>query len=165
LVYFVWSIVLRVLISLNIALTGVISSKAQCLVYLSLIMISCFLQITTKFFNSWFKQISNYILDLTLLVLATITLIEEFSTATLERQVFFGTFTIYFFTAVQFIIMVICLFETFYDIVSYVRRRFKKRKNRVTNIDMEEITRRDDEAEERKVRGSEARTSAAFTDD
>jgi cysteine-rich repeat protein len=83
-IYFSWFFFLRFMICLNIAFSGLLPSMYQALLFLMLITISFVLMVRQKIFDSWWKQIGNFLLELSFVFLALITFFLEFYTFTEE---------------------------------------------------------------------------------
>ena len=75
--YFVWFNLLRIFIAFNMAFKDIITSDVLVAIFFTLMMTSVFINVRYKIFDSWYKQISNIVLELSLLGLAIVINLTE----------------------------------------------------------------------------------------
>jgi hypothetical protein len=120
LIYFTWFMVLRLLVALNVSLSGLFHPIVHTAIFLALMSLSFILQIRSKIFSSWYKQLINVILELSLVTLGLVTLFEELFNLAPSTRNYLGLSFIVFFMLVQVSIAGISGFEIFHDCCAWI---------------------------------------------
>lgn len=112
--YFTQFIAIRILLGIVISLTGIIPSIAQAALFLLFVLIS-FTFSFLRVFESIFRHVANWLLELSLVLIAIFTIYEEAKGA--SENV--GKGFVIFFTVIQLIVFVLIMIGLVIDIVKW----------------------------------------------
>lgn len=93
-IYFILFFFLRIVIGLNIAFRLFYSGLAGMIITTLLFSVSFFLHLTTKIYESWYKQIQAVLLELGLVILSVFSMIPEIVDVSEQTNNVFGIIVI-----------------------------------------------------------------------
>lgn len=113
---------LRIALGIVISLTGIIPSLAQAILFLLFVLVS-FTFSFLRVFESIFRHVANWLLELSLVLIAIFTIYEEAKGA--SENV--GKGFVIFFTVIQLLVFILILIGFIIDVVKWCYEKKKKR--------------------------------------